>query len=143
VGFVGGSFVPVAGNAAGLVGGATLGSAGGALLGGSAGGALGAIAGGVICSSAAAPGGGGGGTNGSTGDSTGRSTPKNLKEQLALDSAKSNPGAGTPVPLKKGMTDARWPGREGWQKMAQSVDGVEIHYVWNRVTGAVADFKFK
>jgi hypothetical protein len=90
----------------------------------------------IVCNSST--GGGGGGT----GESTGRTTPRNLKEQLAMEQAKANPRAGTPVPLRKGMTDPRWPGSEGWQKMAQNINGVEIHYVYNPVTGAAADFKF-
>ena len=80
--------------------------------------------------------------NGSKG-STGRTTPQNLTEQLAMEQAKSNPGAGTEVPLKKGMTDPRWPASDGWVKMSQNVNGVEIHYVRNVNTGAVDDFKFK
>jgi filamentous hemagglutinin len=40
------------------------------------------------------------------------------------------------------MTDSRWPVADGWVKMAQNVNGVEVHYVKNTVTGAVDDFKF-
>lgn len=40
------------------------------------------------------------------------------------------------------MSDARWPAADGWVKMSQRVDGVEIHYVRNTITGAVDDFKF-
>jgi filamentous hemagglutinin len=40
------------------------------------------------------------------------------------------------------MTDSRWPATDGWVKMAQNVNGVEVHYVKNTVTGAVDDFKF-
>jgi RHS repeat-associated protein len=82
-----------------------------------------------------------GGTGG-TNASTGRTAPKNLKEKLAMEQAKSNPKAGMAVPLKKGMTDPRWPGSQGWVKMSQNVNGVEVHYVRNTKTGAVADFKF-
>ena len=32
---------------------------------------------------------------------------------------------------------------QGWVKMQQIVNGVNIHYVMNTITGAVADFKFK
>ena len=74
---------------------------------------------------------------------TGRYAAGNLKEQLAMEQAKARPQDGTPVPLKKGMTDSRWPASKGWQKMRQNMSGVEIHYLWNKVTGAVADFKFK
>ncbi|MFC6933770.1 hypothetical protein ACFQHO_27745 [Actinomadura yumaensis] len=41
------------------------------------------------------------------------------------------------------MTDARWPAKEGWVKMRQNVNGVEVHYVRNTRTGEVDDFKFK
>ena len=75
--------------------------------------------------------------------STGRTEAANLTEQLAMDQARANPTAGAAVPLKKGMTDARWPGSQGWVKMRQNINGVEIHYVRNVNTGAVADFKFK
>ena len=40
------------------------------------------------------------------------------------------------------MTDARWPAAEGWVKMAQNVNGVEMYYVRNNITGAVDDFTF-
>jgi hypothetical protein len=40
------------------------------------------------------------------------------------------------------MTDPRWPTADGWVRMTQNVNGVEIHYVLNTVTGAVDDFKF-
>lgn len=60
-----------------------------------------------------------------------------------MESAMSNPGAGQIVRLKKGMTDSRWPGSDGWVKMTQNVNGTEIHYVMNRGTGKVDDFKFK
>ncbi|WP_344108447.1 hypothetical protein [Kribbella alba] len=40
------------------------------------------------------------------------------------------------------MTDPRWPGSDGWVKMTQNVNGTEIHYVMNRGTGQVDDFKF-
>ena len=75
--------------------------------------------------------------------STGRSTPNNLKEQIAMEQAMSNPAAGAVVPLKKGMTDSRWPATDGWVKMRQNVNGVEVHYVKNTRTGEVDDFKFK
>jgi filamentous hemagglutinin len=41
------------------------------------------------------------------------------------------------------MTDTRWPGLDGWVKMTQNVNGVEVHYVRNTNSGAVDDFKFK
>lgn len=72
---------------------------------------------------------------------TGRYVPNNLKEQLAMEQAVSNPAAGRRLPIP--MTDPRWPAAEGWVKMSQNVRGVEIHYVMNVNTGAIADFKFK
>ncbi|MDH2892678.1 pre-toxin TG domain-containing protein [Bacillus cytotoxicus] len=72
--------------------------------------------------------------------STGRTTAKSLEEQLAMKEVKSNP-LGKPIP-KIVMTDPRWPHEEGWVKMAQNVNGVEIHYVKNTKTGEFDDFKF-
>ena len=73
--------------------------------------------------------------------STGRVTPNSLNEQLAMEEAMSNPGAGTRVPIT--MNDPRWPASAGWEKMQQNVNGNIIHYVMNAITGAVDDFKFK
>jgi RHS repeat-associated protein len=75
--------------------------------------------------------------------STGRTQPRNLDEKLAMKQAMSRPDEGLPVPLRKGMTDKRWPGSEGWMKMRHSINGIEIHYVYNKVTKQVDDFKFK
>jgi hypothetical protein len=72
--------------------------------------------------------------------STGRTVARNLKEQLAMQEAMSNPAAGTRLALL--MNDSRWPAADGWVKMAQNINGVEIHYVRNTITGAVDDFKF-
>ena len=71
--------------------------------------------------------------------STGRVTPGNLTEQLAMTEARSGPGGQI---IRVTMTDARWPAADGWVKMAQNVNGVEVHYVRNTVTGAIDDFKF-
>jgi RHS repeat-associated protein len=71
--------------------------------------------------------------------STGRTTPSNLTEQLAMTEVRAAP-AGQPLPVT--MTDPRWLASDGWVKMAQNVNGVEIHYVWNTITRAVDDFKF-
>jgi filamentous hemagglutinin len=59
-----------------------------------------------------------------------------------MQQARSDPFAGR---LLKGveMTDLRWPGQEGWRKFSQNINGVEIHYVLNEITGQVDDFKFK
>jgi filamentous hemagglutinin len=73
--------------------------------------------------------------------STGRTTPNSLGEKLSMEQAMSNPVAGRQLPLP--MTDPRWPKSEGWVKMAQNVNGVEVHYVRNTKTGQVDDFKFK
>jgi len=75
--------------------------------------------------------------------STGRTAPASLNEQLAMEQVRSDPKGGTIVPLKQGMTDARWPGKDGWVKMRQNVNGIEIHYVYNVQTQQVDDFKFK
>ena len=40
------------------------------------------------------------------------------------------------------MGDSRWPGADGWVKMQQIEGDVNIHYVYNTITGAVDDFKF-
>ncbi|MEV7239402.1 Hint domain-containing protein, partial [Streptomyces sp. NPDC051020] len=75
--------------------------------------------------------------------STGDVTPRSLKEQIAMKQAASDPASGFVVPLKKGMTDPRWDGSDGWQKMSRNIDGIEIHYVYNPRTGQVDDYKFK
>ena len=74
--------------------------------------------------------------------STGRTEPANLIEQLAIRQAMSNPSGGTVLTNVK-MTDPRWPASDGWVKMSQNVNGVEIHYVRNKNTGSIDDFKFK
>jgi hypothetical protein len=68
--------------------------------------------------------------------STGRTEASNLTEQLAMQAAQADPAAGRVLPIT--MTDARWPASDGWVKMAQNISGVEIHYVYNTVTGARA-----
>jgi len=70
---------------------------------------------------------------------TGRSTPANLREQLAMTQVRAAPG-GRVLPIT--MTDPRWTAAAGWVKVSQRVNGVEIHYVRNAITGAVDDFKF-
>ena len=40
------------------------------------------------------------------------------------------------------MGDSRWPASEGWIKMGQRVNEVEIHYVYNPKTDEYDDFKF-
>ena len=83
----------------------------------------------------------GGAATGASQASTGRTAPANLKEQLAMQQAKSNPAAGQKVPIT--MNDPRWPASQGWVKMQQNVNGVTVHYDLNTVTGETADWKFK
>ncbi|MCL4880589.1 pre-toxin TG domain-containing protein [Streptococcus suis] len=79
--------------------------------------------------------------------STGRVVANTLEEQLAMKEVMSNPLANAfEVPIT--MTDTRWLGTEGWVKMQRVVtlsDGtkINIHYVYNKMTGAFDDFKFK
>ncbi|WP_242688651.1 hypothetical protein [Photorhabdus tasmaniensis] len=61
--------------------------------------------------------------------STGRNTPANLNEKLALEQAISNPNSGRQLPVP--MTDKRWPASDGWVKMSQNINGIEVHYVRN------------
>ncbi|WP_373555598.1 DUF637 domain-containing protein (plasmid) [Klebsiella variicola subsp. variicola] len=72
---------------------------------------------------------------------TGRTAPNSLVEQLSMEQVMSNPAIGRQLPIP--MTDTRWSKADGWVKMAQNVNGVEIHYVRNVKTGQVDDFKFK
>lgn len=72
--------------------------------------------------------------------STGRTAASGLDEQLAMEQAMSNPAAGRVLDIT--MTDPRWPASQGWVKMVQHINGIEIHYVRNVETGAVADFKY-
>jgi filamentous hemagglutinin len=78
----------------------------------------------------------------STEASTGRTVPKNLNEQLAMEQARSNPTQGTEL-TNVNLQDPRWPSSDGWVKMVNKINDVEIHWVRNKITGAVADFKFK
>ena len=57
-----------------------------------------------------------------------------------MTSVRANP-AGVPLPLV--MLDSRWPAAEGWVRMQQIENGVNIHFLRNVVTGAVDDFIFK
>ena len=103
--------------------------------------ALGA-GGGVLLGMTMCPGSGGGGGGGSAG-STGRTDPRSIKEQLAMEEVKSNPSKGI-VLEDVTMSDKvhGWLASQGWVKMARNVEGVEIHWVRNTITGAVDDFKF-
>lgn len=79
--------------------------------------------------------------------STGRTTPNSLNEQMAMRQVQSDPLSGsTRLPIE--MSDSRWPLSEGWVKMQSIVpnnDGSKtiIHYLYNVITGAFDDFKFK
>ena len=79
--------------------------------------------------------------------STGRTIPNNLEEQMAMHQVRSNPLEGaTELPIK--LNDTRWKSSDGWVKMqsvVKTADGnkITIHYVYNKVTGAFDDFKFK
>ena len=68
--------------------------------------------------------------------------PRNLKKKLAMESVLKDPLSGAKQ-LRIPMTDKRWPGELGWVKMAKNVNGVEIHYVYNKNTQQFDDFKFK
>ncbi|MDD9952191.1 MAG: hypothetical protein OXT67_11575, partial [Zetaproteobacteria bacterium] len=78
--------------------------------------------------------------------STGRGTPNNLKEQAAMLVTKADPQQGKHL-SGINMTDTRWPGSQGWQKWQathKTSDGktITIHYVRNKNTDKVDDFKF-
>ena len=75
------------------------------------------------------------------GHSKGGHQPENLKEQLAVESAMSNPSDGKELKFNK--EDPRWPTAEGWTKRAQHINGVEVHYQYNTKTGQIDDFKIK
>ena len=79
--------------------------------------------------------------------STGRTIPNTLSEQMAMHQVKSNPLEGA-IELPFVMNDPRWLASEGWVKMQNVVrlsDGtkITIHFVYNKITGAFDDFKFK
>ena len=40
------------------------------------------------------------------------------------------------------MNDARWPASEGWVEMSKNVNGVEIHFLYNKIKHVFDDFKF-
>jgi len=71
--------------------------------------------------------------------STGRTVAADLREQLAMEEVMADP-KGTKTGVQ--MNDQRWHRSQGWVKMSQTVNGVEIHWVENTITGAVDDFKF-
>lgn len=75
---------------------------------------------------------------------TGRTTPNSLKEKLAMDQVMSNPQGSTP-PRIPSMSDTKngFLAEDGWVKRVQNVNGVEVHYIENTITGQTLDFKFK
>ncbi|GED66266.1 hypothetical protein MKX57_15310 [Lysinibacillus sp. FSL M8-0216] len=77
--------------------------------------------------------------------STGRTIPNTLDEQLAMKQVLSNPleGAKDLSDYIKMSDKGRWEAKDGWIKMSNNVNGNEIHFVYNTVTGKFDDFKFK
>jgi hypothetical protein len=73
---------------------------------------------------------------------TGRYIANSLKEKLAMDQVMSNPLLEAKK-LSIKMTDPKWRAEDGWVKMANNVNGVEIHFVYNKRLNAYDDFKFK
>lgn len=71
----------------------------------------------------------------------GKHVPENLKEELGMEEVISNPDNGRELVGKN--TDPRWPANEGWEKRVQNVNGTEIHYEYNPLTGEVDDVKIK
>jgi RHS repeat-associated protein len=77
--------------------------------------------------------------------STGRTQPHNLNEKLAMDQVKADPlKNATNLSETKGlkMSDQRWSAEKGWAKYSKNVNGVEIHFNYNKNTGEFDDFKF-
>jgi RHS repeat-associated protein len=73
--------------------------------------------------------------------STGRQLAANLTELFAMAEVRSAPAG--QILQRVTMSDPRWLAGEGWVKMQQIVNGVNIHYVRNVINGLVDDFKFK
>ncbi len=77
---------------------------------------------------------------------TGRIAPSDVREKLAMEEAMAKPAGKHLKNIE--MQDPRYPAADGWIKMEQKVgtnpaDKVVIHYLKNKKTGAVADFKYK
>ena len=75
--------------------------------------------------------------------STGRSVPKNLKEELAMLEALSDPEAGKWLEGLVNDSKHGWFEKDGWRKYSQNNGGVEVHYLYNWITKELDDFKFK
>jgi Pretoxin HINT domain len=73
--------------------------------------------------------------------STARRDHVDWEEEL-LQEVRDNPGVGQRLG-KVPQTDPRWPAEQGWEKMEQRIDDVDIHYQYQRTTGAVDDLKVK
>ncbi len=73
----------------------------------------------------------------------GTTVARNLREQLAIEQAMGSAAAGRKLPFP--MTDPRWPASEGWVKMQQVIkpvgEPINVHYLFNEVSGAIDDFK--
>lgn len=75
------------------------------------------------------------------GHSKGGHQPETLKEELAVEEVMGNPSAGKEL---KGLNnDTRWKASEGWVKKSQNINGVEVHYEYNPMTGQIDDIKIK
>ncbi|SMD23507.1 hypothetical protein [Kibdelosporangium aridum] len=72
---------------------------------------------------------------------TGKHKNLTINEKIAMDEVMYDPKAGEVLPIT--LKDPRWPAKDGWVKMAQEVNGVRIHYLFNEVTGHYDDFKVK
>ncbi|ECW7470203.1 hypothetical protein BJM48_13315 [Listeria monocytogenes] len=65
-----------------------------------------------------------------------------------MHQVQSNPMKGAYEIKSIEMTDKRWPIEEGWVKMQnivtlQDKTKVNVHFVYNKITGQFDDFKFK
>lgn len=60
-----------------------------------------------------------------------------------MEQVKSAPEAGKILPIVMNDTKNGWLANDGWVKMAQNVNGIEIHYIKNTITDIFTDFKFK
>lgn len=74
--------------------------------------------------------------------------PNTLNEQMSMHQVVSNPldNAIDMSQLNKHpiiLTAPRWSASDGWVKMSNNVNGIEIHFVYNKITGAFDDFKYK
>lgn len=60
-----------------------------------------------------------------------------------MEQVKSAPDYGKILPIIMNDVKNGWMADDGWVKMSQNVNGVEIHYIKNTLTNEFADFKFK